>query len=116
MVAVDGEELFACQVKALSDFLKLDLVFGQKGFPVERVPCQDHAQTFRFGAGLLQDHFNAPLVVLVANRQPVLRTFRVEITGYHVERFHEKVVCRLFEPPQFLGVFTGRSSFQIRAR
>ena len=38
MVAVDGEEIFARQVKALSDFLKLDLVFGQKGFPVEGVP------------------------------------------------------------------------------
>jgi hypothetical protein len=116
MVAVDGEEFFARQVKALSDFLKLDLVFGQKGFPVEGVPCQDHAQTSRVGAGLLQNDFNAPLVVLIANRQPVLRAFRVEITGYHVERFHEKVVCRLFGPPQFLRVFTGRSSFQIRAR
>ena len=43
MVAVDGEKLFARPVKALSDFLKLDLVLGQKGFPVEGVPCQDHA-------------------------------------------------------------------------
>ena len=108
MVAVDGEKLLARPVKALSDFLKLDLVFGQEGFPVEGVPSQNHSQTFRVRTGLLQDGFNAPLVVLVANRQPVLGAFGVKVPGHNVVRFHDNLVCRLsagtwFRPKHLLS-------------